>query len=136
MSGHIFIGDGYYGFDDGVFVAGRIVQILTGKDKPLSEIMKSVPALYATPEFRPHCPDARKQPVIDAVHEALKDTYPINDVDGIRITFERGWGLLRYSNTEPVLSLRFEGETAADALAYKRIVKEAVQRVYPEVEDF
>lgn len=136
MSGHIFIGDGYYGFDDGLFVAGRIVQILTGKEKPLSEIMKSVPALYATPEFRPHCPDARKQPVIDAVHAALKDQYPINDVDGIRITFEHGWGLLRYSNTEPMLSLRFEGETAADALAYKRIVKEAVQRVYPEVEDF
>jgi phosphomannomutase/phosphoglucomutase len=136
MSGHIFIGDGYYGFDDGVFVAGRIVQILTGKDKPLSEIMKSVPALYATPEYRPYCPDPRKQPVIDAVHAALKDQYPINDVDGIRITFERGWGLLRYSNTEPVLSLRFEGETAADALEFKRIVKEAVKKVYPEIEDF
>ena len=136
MSGHIFIGDGYYGFDDGAFVAGRIVQILTAQDKPLSEIMKSVPALYATPEFRPHCPDERKQPLVDAVHEALKDRYPINDVDGIRITFKCGWGLLRYSNTEPVLSMRFEGETAADALEYKRIVKDAVKQVYPGIEDF
>jgi phosphomannomutase/phosphoglucomutase len=136
MSGHIFIGDGYYGFDDGVFVAGRIVQILAAQDKPLSEIMKSVPSLYATPEFRPHCPDEKKQDVIDGVHEVLKDTYPINDIDGIRITFECGWGLLRYSNTEPVLSMRFEGETAADALEFKKIVKDAVKQVYPEIEDF
>ncbi len=57
-------------------------------------------------------------------------------MDGIRITFERGWGLLRASNTEPVLSLRFEGQTEADALEYKRIVKAALKEVYPEVEDF
>jgi len=136
MSGHIFMGDGYYGFDDGVFVAGRIVQILAGQDQPLSAIMRTVPTLYSTPEYRPHCPDDRKEPVIRAVHEALKADYPINDVDGIRITFERGWGLLRQSNTEPVLSLRFEGETEADALAYKRIVREALVKAYPGVEDF
>jgi len=136
MSGHIFMGDGYYGFDDGVFVAGRIVQILAGQDQPLSAIMQTVPTLYSTPEYRPHCPDEKKEPVIRAVHEALKARYPINDVDGIRITFERGWGLLRQSNTEPVLSLRFEGETEADALAYKHIVREALVSAYPEVEDF
>lgn len=136
MSGHIFISDDYYGFDDGVFVGGRIVQILANSDQPLSAMMQTVPRLYATPEYRPHCPDERKQPVIDAVHAQLKDQYPINDVDGIRITFDKGWGLLRYSNTEPVLSMRFEGETEADALRYKQIVKDAVQQVYPEVEDF
>ena len=136
MSGHIFMGDGYYGFDDGVFVAGRIVQILAGQDQSLSAIMQTVPTLYSTPEYRPHCPDEKKEPVIRAVHEALKARYPINDVDGIRITFERGWGLLRQSNTEPVLSLRFEGETEADALAYKHIVREALVSAYPEVEDF
>jgi len=136
MSGHIFLGDDYYGFDDGIFVAGRIVQILAQQDRPLSALMATVPTLYSTPEYRPHCPDERKAAVIQAVHDALKDRYPINDVDGIRITFERGWGLLRQSNTEPVLSLRFEGATEADALAYKRIVQEALQRAYPEVESF
>ena len=136
MSGHIFMGDGYYGFDDGVFVAGRIVQILSAQDQPLSAIMQTVPTLYSTPEYRPHCPDEKKESVIQAVHEALKPHYPINDVDGIRITFERGWGLLRQSNTEPVLSLRFEGQTEADALEYKRIVREALVKAYPEVEDF
>lgn len=136
MSGHIFLGEDYYGFDDGVFVAGRIVQILAAGDQALSQIMQTVPVLYATPEYRPHCPDERKQPVIDAVHAQLKDQYPINDVDGIRVTFDNGWGLLRYSNTEPVLSMRFEGETEADALAYKQIVQDALKQVYPEIEDF
>ncbi|MBI5959677.1 MAG: phosphomannomutase/phosphoglucomutase, partial [Chloroflexi bacterium] len=118
MSGHIFMGDDYYGFDDGIFVAGRIVQILTRQSQPLSALMATVPTLYATPEYRPHCPDDLKTPVIQAVHDALKGRYAINDVDGVRITFERGWGLLRASNTEPVLSLRFEGQTEADALEY------------------
>lgn len=136
MSGHIFIADDYYGFDDGMFVAGRIVQIVAGQDRPLSALMATVPTLFATPEYRPHCPDERKAPVIRAVHDALKDRYPINDVDGIRITFERGWGLLRASNTEPVLSLRFEGETEADALEYKRIVRDALVRAYPDVAVF
>jgi phosphomannomutase/phosphoglucomutase len=136
MSGHIFLGENYYGFDDGVFVAGRIVQILAAQDQPLSAMMATVPTLYSTPEYRPHCPDEKKAPVIRAVHDRLKDQYPINDVDGIRITFECGWGLLRQSNTEPVLSLRFEGETEADALTYKGIVQEALKEAYPEVENF
>jgi phosphomannomutase/phosphoglucomutase len=136
MSGHIFIADGYYGFDDGPYVAGRIVQILAAGDQPLSALMDTVPTLYATPEYRPFCPDADKQRVIDAVHATLADHYPINDVDGIRITFERGWGLLRASNTEPVLSLRFEGDTEADALAYKDIVRGALAAAYPDVEAF
>lgn len=136
MSGHIFLADGYYGFDDGVFVGGRIVQMVAAQDRPLSALMATVPTLWATPEYRPHCPDERKAAVIAAVHAALKDRYPINDVDGVRITFERGWGLLRASNTEPVLSLRFEGETEADALEYKRIVGEALRAAYPEVGEF
>jgi phosphomannomutase / phosphoglucomutase len=136
MSGHIFLADDYYGFDDGIFVAGRIVQVLAAQDQPLSALMATVPTLFTTPEYRPHCPDERKTPVIRAVYEALKDKYPINDVDGVRITFARGWGLLRASNTEPVLSLRFEGQTESDALEYKRIVREALVVAYPDVADF
>jgi len=70
------------------------------------------------------------------VRQQLAGDYPINTVDGLRITFERGWGLLRASNTEPVLSLRFEGETEADALRYKQIVQDALVAAYPEVESF
>lgn len=136
MSGHIFLADDYYGFDDGIFVAGRIAQLLAAQDKPLSALMETVPTLYSTPEYRPHCPDADKARVIEAVRAALADRYEMNTVDGIRITFERGWGLLRASNTEPVLSLRFEGDTEADALAYKQIVREALVAAYPAVEAF
>jgi phosphomannomutase/phosphoglucomutase len=136
MSGHIFLAEDYYGFDDGVFVAGRVVQLLAAQDQPLSALMATVPTLFATPEYRPHCPDEMKSNVIQAVQAALEDRYAINAIDGIRITFERGWGLLRQSNTEPVLSMRFEGETEADALAYKAIVKTALAAAYPEVEDF
>ncbi len=136
MSGHIFLADGYYGFDDGIFVAGRIVQIVAAQEETLSALMATVPTLWATPEYRPYCPDERKADVIAAVRAALQGRYPINDVDGVRITFERGWGLLRASNTEPVLSLRFEGQTEADALEYKRIVGEALRAAYPEVGEF
>jgi phosphomannomutase/phosphoglucomutase len=136
MSGHIFVADDYYGFDDGILVAGRVVQLITAQDQPLSALIATVPILYATPEYRPHCPDERKAPVIQAVYDILINEYAINDVDGVRITFERGWGLLRASNTEPVLSLRFEGQTEADALEYKRIVQAALREVYPEIEDF
>jgi len=136
MSGHIFIADDYYGFDDGPFVAGRIAQIIARQDQPLSALMASIPALHATPEYRPRCPEDKKQVVIDAVRERLAADYPINTIDGLRITFEHGWGLLRASNTEPVLSLRFEGETAAHALAYKQIVRAALAEAFPEIEDF
>lgn len=136
MSGHIFLGDGYYGFDDGIFVGARIVQLVTEQDQPLSALMATVPVLHATPEYRPYCPDDQKARVIGAVQQALDGQYAMNDVDGIRITFERGWGLLRASNTEPVLSLRFEGETFGDALRYKDIVRDALVQAYPEVEPF
>jgi len=136
MSGHIFMGENYYGFDDGIFVGGRFAGLGAARQQPLSALMRTVPRLFATPEYRPHCPDDRKAGVIAAVQHALEGRYPINTVDGIRVTFERGWGLLRQSNTEPVLSLRFEGETEADALAYKQIMVEALRRAYPEVESF
>ena len=136
MSGHIFIRDGFYGFDDGVYVAGRVVQLLTEGDAPLSARMAEIPTLYATPEYRPHCPDARKAEVIAAVRDTLAAQYPIDDVDGVRVVFPRGWGLLRASNTEPVLSLRFEGVSEADALEYKRIFRDALRAAYPQVTDF
>ncbi len=136
MSGHIFMGDDYYGFDDGIFVGGRITQIIAGQNKTVSQMMQTVPTLYSTPEYRPHCPDEQKERVIEAVRGALSGQYEMNTVDGIRITFPHGWGLLRASGTEPVLSLRFEAETEADALSYKNLVRGALKQAFPEVEDF
>jgi phosphomannomutase/phosphoglucomutase len=133
MSGHIFLGENYFGFDDGYMAAGRLLQLLSASDQPLSALDASIPRLYSTPEYRPHCPDDAKQAVIEGVKAALGERGKVNDVDGVRIQFERGWGIIRASNTEPVLSLRFEGETEADALTYRDWFVEELRR-YPQVE--
>ncbi|MBZ0278506.1 MAG: phosphomannomutase/phosphoglucomutase [Anaerolineae bacterium] len=133
MSGHIFLGEDYFGFDDGYFAAGRLLQLLAAGNQPLSALDAALPHYYSTPEYRPHCPDDAKETVINGVKAALQDKGAVVDVDGVRIQFEKGWGILRASNTEPVLSLRFEGQTEADALAYRDLFLSAL-RAYPQVE--
>jgi phosphomannomutase/phosphoglucomutase len=123
-SGHIFLAEDYYGFDDAFLAAGRLLALLTRSEVSLSALNAALPAYASTPEYRPHCPDARKQAVIDGVRQALLAAgdialHDVIAVDGIRVQFPRGWGLLRASHTEPVLSLRFEGVTEADAHAYR-----------------
>ena len=132
-SGHMFFADRYFGFDDGIYAAGRVAERLALTDAPLSAQIAALPSMCLTPEYRPHCPDAMKAPVIEAVKQAFAGRYPIVDVDGIRILFEEGWGLLRASGTEEALSLRFEARTEAAAHDYRRQVFEALRRAYPEV---
>jgi len=135
MSGHIFLGEDYYGFDDGFMAAGRLLQLLSASDQSLSALNATLPTLYSTPEYRPHCPDEDKEAVIEGVASVLEDQGDVDTIDGFRIKFDKGWGLLRASNTEPVLSLRFEGETEANALQYRDLFVEALQ-AYPQVEKF
>ncbi len=132
-SGHIFMGEGYYGFDDAYFVAARFIRLVGMAGTPLSRLNATLPSLYSTPEYRPRCPDELKARVIDAARQQLEGEGELVSVDGLRVKFARGWGLLRASNTEPVLSLRFEAETAADAHAYRDRFF-AVLRAFPEVE--
>lgn len=133
MSGHIFLGEDYYGFDDAYLAAGRLLQIVASTDMTLSQVNATLPTLYSTPEYRPHCPDEAKARVIAGVAAALSGEGVVTSVDGVRIRFERGWGLLRASNTEPVLSLRFEGESEADALHYRDLFAAALAQ-FGEVE--
>lgn len=133
MSGHIFPGEDYFGFDDAFFAAGRVLQLLANSDQTLSEMDDALPHLYSTPEYRPHCPDDDKGKVIEGVRMALMDKGDITDVDGIRVQFEHGWGLLRASNTEPVLSLRFEADTEASALSYRDLFAQALAQ-FPQVD--
>jgi phosphomannomutase/phosphoglucomutase len=132
MSGHIFLGEHYHGFDDAFLVAGRIVALVGGGDQPLSALNAGLPTLFSTKEFRPHCADEHKAAVIEGVRQRLDGKGQINTVDGLRIKFERGWGLLRASNTEPVLSLRFEGQTESDALVYRAMFEDALAD-FPQV---
>ncbi len=133
MSGHIFLSEDYFGFDDGYLAAGRLLSLLGTSGKKLSELNASIPTLHSTPEYRPRCADDLKETVIQGVKTALADKGEVVDVDGVRIKFEKGWGLIRASNTEPVLSLRFEGETEADALAYRDLFATAL-KPWPEIE--
>ncbi len=134
-SGHMFFADRYFGFDDGVYAAARVVELLAERGRPLSEELAKLPQLFTTPEYRPHCPEERKSEVIAGVQARLGDLLFV-DVDGLRVLYPNGWGLLRPSGTEPVLSLRFEAYTESDALAYKAHLQGLLKEVYPEVEDF
>ncbi len=135
MSGHLFLAEDYDGFDDGFMAAGRLLQLLSATTAPLSALNDALPTLYATPEYRPRCPDDAKQRVISGLTAALQGAGEIETIDGVRVRFARGWGIIRASNTEPVLSLRFEGQTEADALAYRDRFAAAL-RAFPEVEPF
>lgn len=111
LSGHMFFADEYFGYDDSFYAAGRLLRILSSSDKTLSELLSDMPVYYSTAEVRVDCPDDRKFDVIEAIkEEALKDHEAIT-VDGVRIKYPDGWGLVRASNTQPELVTRCEGRT-------------------------
>jgi phosphomannomutase len=112
MSGHIFFADGYYGFDDAVYVAVRLLGILSRSAENLAELRDRLPAVVNTPELRFPCDDTRKFEVVDAVRERLrKAAAEMTDIDGVRVRTADGWWLLRASNTQAVLVARAESTT-------------------------
>ncbi|MFH0766414.1 MAG: phosphomannomutase/phosphoglucomutase [Calditrichota bacterium] len=111
MSGHIFFQHRYYGFDDAVYVAGRLLEIVADSDKPVSRFLEDWPKLYNTPEIRLDCPDDIKFEVVARVLADFRNKYRVVDVDGMRVMTSGGWGLLRASNTQPVCVLRFEADS-------------------------
>ena len=119
MSGHMFFGGDWYGFDDALFAAARLLAYVAKEGGPLSKLLADLPKTYATPEMRVDCPDEKK---FDVVQQAAKDfakRYPVSTLDGVRVTFPEGWGLLRASNTQPVLVMRFEATSPASRDAYR-----------------
>ena len=119
MSGHIFFRHRWFGFDDAVYTTGRLIEIMSHVDGPLSSLLDGVPETHATPELRLNCPDDLKFDVVERAVTHFKALYPVNDIDGARIEFEGGWGLIRASNTQPVIVLRAEAETP-EALVHIR----------------
>ncbi len=134
MSGHLFLGENWYGFDDALFATVRLLEIVARHDRPLSELLSDVPTLHATPEIRVDCPDAVKFEVVDRVREHFRGQAPIVDIDGVRVTFEDGWGLVRASNTQPALVVRVEAGDAETLVAYRDRVEDAIARARAEVE--
>ena len=111
MSGHMFFADEYYGFDDAFYAAARLLRILSNTDKKLSELLSDVPKYFSTPELRVPCPDEEKFGKVQAVKQYFEGKYPIIDVDGVRVIFPDGWGLVRSSNTGPELIVRCESKS-------------------------
>jgi phosphomannomutase / phosphoglucomutase len=132
MSGHIFLAEDYHGSDDAYLVMGRVLQLIDNSGKTIGELDDELPRLFSTPEYRPHCPDSDKATVLAEMAKLLGDKGTVNTVDGVRVEFEKGWGIVRASNTEPVLSLRFEGQTEADALSYRQLFMDALAS-FPQV---
>ena len=122
MSGHFFFADNYYGYDDGIFASARIVEILSNSGKKLSELIDEMPHYYSTPEIRIKCDDEEKFMIVENIREIFKDRYDIIDIDGVRIQFDNGWGLIRASNTEPAIILRFESVSKKGLKNIKEIV--------------
>ncbi len=112
MSGHIFFADDYFGFDDAVYVSLRLAQLLSRTDKKLSDLINKIPKYYSTPEMRLECnSDEEKFNISKKAISYFNTYYDCNTVDGVRIKFENGWGLVRSSNTQPVIVCRFEANT-------------------------
>ena len=129
MSGHMFFADRYYGFDDALYAACRLLEIVAGSSEPLSARLRDLPPTFATPEIRVDCPDAAKFAIVSAVRERFQRDYDVIAIDGARINFGKGWGLVRASNTQPVLVLRFEAQSPELLAQYRKLVEEAVAEV-------
>lgn len=110
MSGHLFFAERYFGYDDAIYAGARLLEILTNENKELEELLAGVPSLVSTPEIRMDCPDDQKFRIVAELAAEFKKEYQVIDVDGARVVFNDGWGLIRASNTQPVLVLRFEAE--------------------------
>ena len=112
MSGHIFFVENYYGFDDGVYAALRFAEYVANSDKPLSEIIEGTPYYVSTPTIDVDCPDDKKYKVVEKLTADLKRDFDrVVDINGARVTFDDGWGLVRASSNLPILVLRFEAKT-------------------------
>ncbi len=135
MSGHMFFADEYYGYDDAFYATGRILRMLSNSDRPLSASVKDLPKYYSTAETRVPCPDDVKFNVVKRLQDYFRGKYEVIDVDGVRVLFGDGWGLVRASNTQPVLVARCEAKNPARLEEISGIMKDAMAS-QPEVGQF
>ncbi|GJL79490.1 MAG: phosphomannomutase [Nitrospinaceae bacterium] len=134
MSGHICFSDNYYGYDDAIFAACRILEIVASSDKKLSEMLADVPVTAYTPEIRIDCPDDKKFKIVAELTEHFRKKYDVVDIDGVRINLDDGWALMRASNTQPVLVLRFEANTKVRLKEIVHMVQEQLKQYEPVVQ--
>ena len=133
MSGHLFFADRYFGYDDAVYASCRLLEILAKHGKGASALISDVPKTETTPEIRVSCPDEKKFGVVERVRNHFSQNHEVIDIDGARILFPGGWGLVRASNTGPVLVLRFEAQDSHRLTTIRQEVETAVNRFLSEI---
>jgi len=124
MSGHMFFGGDWYGFDDALFAAARLLELVASQPGGLGRLLADLPRTFATPEIRVDCPDDTKFAIVERAARHFAARYPVNTIDGVRMTFSHGWGLVRASNTQPILVMRFEATDEASLADYRREVSD------------
>ena len=129
MSGHIFFNDRFFGFDDAIYSSARVVEIVSKSDKKLHSLLDNLPEMYNTPEIRVESSDKDKFKIVEKVKEELEKKYPIIDIDGVRANFPHGWALVRASNTQGVLVLRFEADSKENLNSIQREVEDIIEKV-------
>ena len=123
MSGHMFFAEGFYGFDDALYGAARLLRIVADSGKSVRDLLADIPRFVSTPEIRVDCPDDKKFGIVEEAKKYFSAKYEVITVDGARVLFGDGWGLIRASNTQPVLVMRFEART-----------KEQLERIQSEMQ--
>ena len=134
MSGHIFFADEWYGFDDALYTTCRFARLLAAQDRTLGELVDELPAYYSTPETRVECPEEAKVDIVAQMAAYFKARNQVIDIDGVRVQFGDGWGLIRASNTQPVLVLRFEARTPERLQEIQGVVLDKLREIAPEVQ--
>ncbi len=132
VSGHMFFGEHWSGVDDGIHASCKVLELVAREPRPVSAHFETLPHLFSTPELKAPCPDDKKFAVVTGLARELKQRYETVDIDGVRVIFPDGWGLVRASNTNPYLTLRFEAKSRAALEAMRNTVYDALRR-YPEV---
>lgn len=127
MSGHVFFNDRFFGFDDALYATCRLAEILSRTNQPFSALLADVPKTYATPEIRRPCNEKLKFEIPDHVAATFAEDYEVNTIDGVRVNFNHGWGLVRASNTQPVVVMRAEGHTPESRDRYMELLEDAVE---------
>ncbi|MFH0726269.1 MAG: phosphomannomutase/phosphoglucomutase [Pseudomonadota bacterium] len=129
MSGHMFFKDRYLGYDDAVYAACRLLEILADTRQTIAQLLSDVPRTWTTPEIRMDCADSRKFDVVREVTAYFRENYPVIDIDGARVLMDGGWGLVRASNTQPALVLRFEAIDENRLAEIRNTVESALEKI-------
>jgi phosphomannomutase/phosphoglucomutase len=133
VSGHMFFNDKWFGFDDAVYAGARLLEILGNSAQTLAEIYDSIPQVFNTPEIRVDAGDDVKFRIVDAIRDHYKKSLPVIDIDGARVKFPHGWALVRASNTQPSLVVRYEADSAEELQKIQSQVDEIIRSVKAQI---